>query len=178
MQGHPPYERKANVHPIYGALRPNATAPRGLVPVWPDPVPDRWTVAPHEGGLASMTIADEIRRLLEAKARALVGRQAGVLAALLHDNFVYVNAGGRTFDRAGYVETYCNSGRIVFTRQGIADLAVRQIDNVVVATLRIDDDLEIDGRAVSAQYQSLCLFTPSARRWLWAAGQTMKAGSA
>lgn len=124
-----------------------------------------------------MTTLNEIRVLLEAKGEALVARQAGHLDALLHDDFVYVNAGGRTFDKASYIEAYCTSGRVVFTQQGISNLTAKLIDGFVVATLSIHDELKIDGRAVSGRYQSLCVFSQSAGRWLWTAGQTMAVGA-
>ncbi len=50
-------------------------------------------------------LADPIARLLEAKADALVRRSAADLAALLHPGFVSVNAGGKRFDKAGYIDT-------------------------------------------------------------------------
>ena len=124
-----------------------------------------------------MATIDEIRVVLKAKAEALIARQAGQLDALLHDDFVYVNAGGRTFDKVIYIETYCTSGRVVFTHQGISDLMVKLIDGFVVATLSISDELSIDGRAVSGRYQSLCVFSQSSGRCVWTAGQTMAVGA-
>ena len=115
--------------------------------------------------------------MLEAKAEALVARQAGDLDALIHDDFVYVNAGGRTFDKAGYIEVYCTSGRVVFTQQRIANLTVKPIDSFAVATLSIDDEFRIDGRLVNGRYHSLCVFSQSSGRWLWTAGQTMAIGA-
>ena len=124
-----------------------------------------------------MGMLDDIRAVLEAKAEALIARQAGHPDALLHNDFVYGNAGGRTFDKASYIEAYCTSGRVVFTQQGISDLTVKLIDSFVVATLSINDELRIDGREVSGRYKSLCVFSQSAGRWLWTAGQTMAAGA-
>ena len=71
-----------------------------------------------------MATVDEIQAVLDAKAEALVARQAGHLGALLHDDFLYVNAGGQTFDKASYIEAHCTSGKVVFTHQGISDLTV------------------------------------------------------
>ena len=124
-----------------------------------------------------MATVDEIQAVLDAKAEALVARQAGHLGALLHDDFLYVNAGGQTFDKASYIEAYCTSGKVVFTHQGISDLTVKLIDGFVVATLSLNDELRIDGRAVSGRYRSLCVFSQSAGRWLWTAGQTMAFGA-
>ena len=120
-----------------------------------------------------MATVDEIRAVLEAKAEALIARQADCLAAVLHDDFLYVNAGGRRFDKATYIEAYCTSGRVVFAHQGISDLKVKLIDRLVIATLSINDEFRIDGRAVNGRYQSLCVFIRPAGQWLWTAGQTM-----
>ena len=65
----------------------------------------------------------------------------------------------------------------MFTHQGISDLLVKLIDGFVVATLSINDELSIDGRVVSGRYQSLCVFSQSAGRWVWTAGQTMAVGA-
>lgn len=125
-----------------------------------------------------MTALDAIRLLLEAKAQALVARNAAELEALIHNDFVYVNAGGRRFGKADYVETYCTSGRVVFTQQRLADLEVRLVDDVALATLLIEDDLRIDRRVVCGRYRSLCVFSHASGRWLWIAGQTMTAAAA
>lgn len=124
-----------------------------------------------------MATVDEIRVVLEAKAKALIARQASHLDALLHDDFVYVNAGGRTFDKVSYIEAYCTSGRVVFVRQSISNLSVKLIDRFVIATFSINDEFRIDARIVSGRYQALCVFSQSADRWLWTAGQTMAVGA-
>ena len=116
--------------------------------------------------------------MLEAKAAALVARKVGDLAALIHSDFVYVNARGRTFDKAAYIETYCTSEKVVFTEQRFADLSIKLIDTFAIATLAIHDELRIEERVVSGRYRSLCVFSLSSGRWLWAAGQTMEAGPA
>jgi len=125
-----------------------------------------------------MTTEVEIRRVLEAKAAALIAGQAARLDDLIHSDFIYVNAGGRTFDKAGYIEFYCTSGKVVFMQQQIADLAVKLIDSFAVATLSIHDELRIQGRMVSGHYRSLCVFSQTSGQWRWTAGQTMATGAA
>lgn len=117
--------------------------------------------------------ADAIRQVLVAKADAMVRRSTDTLAALLHDDFVYVNASGRRFDKTGYVETYCTSGRVVFLEQQIDDLSVREFPGFAVATLTLRDRFSAGGREVQATYRSLCVFADENGKWLWAAGQTM-----
>ncbi len=125
-----------------------------------------------------MTPVDEIRLVLEAKAAALVARNAIDLGALIHSDFVYVNASGRRFDKAGYIETYCTSGKVVFAEQRFANLEIKLIDDFAVATLSINDELRIGERMVSGRYKSLCVFSRSSGRWRWTAGQTMATGTA
>ncbi len=125
-----------------------------------------------------MTALDDIQLLLEAKARALVARNAGDLDALIHTDFLYVNAGGQTFDKAGYIETYCTSGRVVFMQQRFANLVVKLVGDAAIATLLLDDELRIDERTVNGRYRSLCMFSQFSGRWLWIAGQTMSVGTA
>lgn len=120
-------------------------------------------------------IVDEVRQVLEAKADALIRRAADNLAALLHPDFVYVNAGGTTFGKADYIDTYCASGKVVFAEQQISDLHVKPFAGFAVATFTVSDRFTAGGRAVSATCRSLCVFSHTDGRWLWAAGQTMTA---
>jgi hypothetical protein len=120
--------------------------------------------------------ADEIGRILKAKSDAVVRRATEDLAALLHPDFIYVNAGGKTFDKAGYLDTYSVSGKVVFTEQRFSGLEVNQFVGFAVATLTVHDKFTAGGRDVSATYRSLCVFSNDEGRWLWAAGQTMTAG--
>lgn len=119
--------------------------------------------------------AEEIRRILIAKADAIVRRSAADLSGLIHDDFVYLNASGRRFDKATYVATFCVSGEIVFSEQRIGDLQVTPFSGFAVATMILRDRFVVRGRDVSATYRSLAVFTKVGDRWLWAAGQTVNA---
>lgn len=118
-------------------------------------------------------IRDQILEVLLAKADALVRRAADDLAALIHQEFVYVNAGGTMFNKAGYVETYCVSGQVVFRAQAFEDLDVRPFDGFAVATMIVRDKFFAGGRDVAGHYRALCVFSRLDGRWLWVAGQTM-----
>jgi hypothetical protein len=124
-------------------------------------------------------IVDEIRKVLEAKADALVRRSADDMAALLHPNFVYVNAGGVKLDKAAYIDVGCTSGKLVFRGQQVSELEVRQFDNVAIATMLLNDRFfsQLEGREVSGTYRSLCVFDKKGGSWQWLAGQTMRVPS-
>ena len=123
-------------------------------------------------------VHDQIRDVLLAKADALVRRASADLAALIHADFVYVNAGGTIFDKAGYVETYCASGKVVFRAQAFEDLDVRPFDGFAVAAMIVRDRFSAGRRDVAGHYRSLCVFSRADGRWLWVAGQTMTASAA
>lgn len=105
----------------------------------------------------------------------MVRRSTDRLTALLHDDFIYVNASGTSFDKTDYVETYCTSGKVVFHEQQIDDLAIREFPDFAVATLTLRDRFSAGGREVRATYRSLCVFAKADGSWLWAAGQTTPA---
>jgi ketosteroid isomerase-like protein len=119
-------------------------------------------------------ITEEIRAVLTAKADALLRRSADDMAVLLHPDFVYVNAGGYKLDKAQYIENGCTSGRIVFRSQKVSELDIRQLGDVAVATMVLDDQFALEGREITATFKSLCVFKKMNGRWLWAAGQTMR----
>jgi uncharacterized protein (TIGR02246 family) len=119
-------------------------------------------------------ITEEIRAVLTAKASALSRRSADDMAALLHDDFVYVTAGGYKHDKASYIHVGCTSGIMVFRSQKVSELEVRQFGEVAVATMVLDDHFLLEGREITATFRSLCVFTNKDGRWLWAAGQTMR----
>ena len=122
-----------------------------------------------------MSVEVEIGELLLAKAEAIVDRAADKLDALIHPDFVYVNAAGRSFDKAGYIDAYCTSGKIVFAEQRISRLTVQASRGVAEATFVAHDRFMIDGKTVDATYQSMCVFTAGPQGWQWVAGQTRTA---
>ncbi|MBS0537713.1 MAG: nuclear transport factor 2 family protein [Proteobacteria bacterium] len=124
-----------------------------------------------------MSPAERVEEFLAAKADALVRRSAEDLGALIGPEFVYVNASGRTFDKAGYIDFYCTSGKIAFSEQAVTDLDVRMFQGFAVATMVLHDKMLAHGKAVAATYRSLSVFSVAGGQWLWVAGQTMPAGS-
>ena len=122
-----------------------------------------------------MSVETEIGALLLAKAEAIVDRAANKLEALIHPDFVYVNAAGRTFDKAGYIDAYCTSGKMVFAEQRISNLTVQASPGLAEATFVSHDRFLIDGKTVDATYQSMCVFTAGPQGWQWVAGQTRTA---
>lgn len=123
-----------------------------------------------------MRTSEQIEDMLLAKADAVVRRDERALAALIHPDFVYVNAAGRSFSKADYIQYYCTSGNIVFREQKFSDLVVRLFPGLAEATLVAHDSFVVDGEIIAATYQSLLMFADFEGRWQWIAGQTRTAG--
>jgi hypothetical protein len=117
-------------------------------------------------------IIEEIRAVVAAKSRALVCRSADDIAALIHPDFLYVTAGGKTLTRADYIDVAVN-GRMVYHDQQVSDLEVRLFGTTALASMLTHDRYAIDGREVSASFYALSVFIWTDERWMWIGGQTM-----
>jgi len=117
-------------------------------------------------------IIEEIRAAVAAKTSALIRRSAEDMGVLIHPDFLYVTAGGKTLTKADYIDVAVN-GRFVYQGQQVRELQVRLFGTTAVASMLIDDQYEIEGRQVSETFYGLSVFSWTDGRWLWAAGQTM-----
>lgn len=96
---------------------------------------------------------------------------------MLDPDFLYVNASGRRFDQAGYVDAYCTSGQVVFLDQVVETLQVTSFGGFAVADFILHDHFSVAGDVQDARYRSLGVFRDTAGGWLWVAGQTMATGA-
>ena len=126
----------------------------------------------------STSTADEVKRVLQRKAAALLQRSAPKLLELLEANFVYVTASGRRLRRDDYVEHGAGPRGLRFQSQEIDQCEVADFGDVAIATMILRDRFEFEGRTVSETYRSFCVFRRHGSAWLWAGGQTSVAGAA
>lgn len=117
-------------------------------------------------------IIEEIRAVVAAKSRALVCRSADDIAALIHADFLYVTASGKTLTKADYIDVAI-SGTMAYRDQRVSDLEVRLFGTTAVASMLTHDQYVIDDREVSATFFALSVFIWTDGRWLWVGGQTM-----
>jgi hypothetical protein len=117
-------------------------------------------------------IIEEIRAVVAAKSRALVCQSADDIAALIHADFLYVTAGGKTLTKADYIDVAIN-GRMIYRDQRVSDLEVRLFGTTAVASMMTHDQYVIEDREVSASFYALSVFIWTDGRWLWVGGQTM-----
>jgi len=117
-------------------------------------------------------IIEEIRAVIAAKSSALVRRSGDDMEPLIHPDFLYVTAGGKTLTRADYIDVAVN-GRFVYHDQQVRELEVRLFGTTAVASMLIDDHYTIEEREVSETFYGLSVFSWIDGRWVWVAGQTM-----
>jgi hypothetical protein len=117
-------------------------------------------------------IIEEIRAAVAAKSCALVRRSADELAALIHPDFLYVTAGGKTLTKDDYIDVAVK-GRFVYHSQQAREFEVRLFGTIAVASMILDEQYAIEGREVSETFYGLSVFSYTGGRWLWVAGQTM-----
>jgi len=117
-------------------------------------------------------IIEEIRAVVAAKSRALVCQSADDIAALIHADFLYVTAGGKTLTKADYIDVAV-SGNIVYRDQRVSDLEVRLFGTTAVASMMTHDQYVIDDREVRTSFHALSVFIWTDGRWMWVGGQTM-----
>ena len=117
-------------------------------------------------------IVEEIRAVVTAKSRALVCQSADDMTTLIHPDFLYVTAGGKTLTKADYIDVAIN-GKVVYLNQHVSDLEVRLFGTTAVASMITHDQYVIDDREVSASFHALSVFNYMDGRWVWVGGQTM-----
>ena len=117
-------------------------------------------------------IIEEIRAAVAAKSSALVRRSADELTALIHPDFLYVTAGGKTLTKADYIDVAVK-GAFVYHGQKVRELDVRLYGTIAVASMLMDDTYTIEGREVTETFYGLSVFNYVDGHWFWVAGQTM-----
>ncbi len=63
----------------------------------------------------------------------------------------------------------------MFVAQSFGELEVTSFAGFAVATMTVRDRFEAGGETVAGFYRSMAVFAEVDGRWLWAAGQTMRA---
>ena len=117
-------------------------------------------------------IIEEIRAAVTAKSSALVRRAANDMAALIHPDFLYVTAGGKSLTKADYIDVAVN-GSLVYHDQQVSELDVRLFGAMAVASMLTHDRYAIDEREVTETFHALSVFVFEEGRWRWVGGQTM-----
>src|ERR1700744_5374033 len=110
-------------------------------------------------------IIEEIRAAVAAQASALVRRSADDMAVLIHPDFLYVTAGGKTLTKADYIDVAVN-GRFVYHKNVGSELEARLFGTNAVASMLMDDSYAIEGREVAETFYGLSVYSWVDGKWL------------
>src|SRR5689334_21129496 len=103
-------------------------------------------------------IIEEIRAAVAAQSRALMRRSADDMDALIHSDFLFVTAGGKTLTKADYIDVAVNS-QFVYHNQQVKELDIQRFGTTTVASMVVEDEFTIDELVVSATFIGLSVFT-------------------
>jgi len=113
-----------------------------------------------------------LRRLLDDKAAALAARDAAFFGRILDEKFRYINAGGREFDKSGYIDFFLESGRMQWHSQILDDMTIRRYGDAAVVTCRVVDRGTFNGEPFGGAFRSTQVFVRSPDGWRYVSGQS------
>lgn len=118
-----------------------------------------------------LTTKEQIAKLLERKAQALVKRSAEDLSKIIDDRFIYFNSQGKKSSKAEYI-SLCTIGDLKFQQQEINSLEVHDFDGFALATMILHDRFTFSSQSYEGVFRSFCAFRKVNNSRLWVGGQT------
>jgi hypothetical protein len=119
------------------------------------------------------------RAVLDAARRrsaALVNKDVDVLSALLHPEFLYVNASGTVLSREEYLDSYVRPPDVRWASQTIDQPRVVSDGSVAVLTCLVHDVASFFGQDLDQTFRTTSTWLKSGRDWQCLAGHTSSLG--
>ena len=111
-------------------------------------------------------------KLLESRSAALQARDVDALAALLDDEYCYVDSLGRRLPREQYLNSR-RSGELRLLSQQIQDVDVRELGGgIAIVTAVTRDEGAFNDRPFRAAYRVVHVCRFAGARWLFVFGQS------
>ncbi len=115
---------------------------------------------------------EKLLALLDARSAALMARDIETLAALLDEDFRYVDSLGRCLVRHEYLESR-RTGEVVILSQRVRDVHVRELGpNHVIVTAITEDEGTYQGKSFRAAYRVVHLCRMHEGSWRFTFGQS------
>ncbi len=115
-----------------------------------------------------MNQADEVLRLAEARAAALVEGEPDRLRRLLHPEFQWTSHRGERFDRESYV--LANTRGLRWLRQRIEDPEVTVAGDTAILLCTVNDTVARDGEEHSLRMPVTQVWVRAHKSWVLLAG--------
>ena len=111
-------------------------------------------------------------QLLQSRSSALLSQDVDGLAALLDDEYCYVDSIGRRLPRSQYLNSR-RSGELRLIAQRVQDVDVRELGGgIAILTAVTRDEGEFKDRPFQAAYRVVHVCRFDGTRWLFAFGQS------
>jgi ketosteroid isomerase-like protein len=121
----------------------------------------------------SVAIAEEdILKNANARAAALVRRDADIIASLLSSDFVYTNSSGVLFNKREYIDAFVIDPAVVWRGQQLQVHEIRMIGDIAVVVGRVHDEATFAGLLLDAEFATTQVYHRHNGRWLYLAGHT------
>ena len=118
---------------------------------------------------------EDVLAAARARGAALSAQDWAAFDALLHAQFVYVNAQGIRLARAEYIG-FVRDGPLRWREQRLEDAHVVVDEPVAVLTGRVVDDVEVDGEPYELRFVTTQTYVRADGSWLYLAGHTALPG--
>jgi hypothetical protein len=115
-----------------------------------------------------MNQADEVLRLAEARAAALVEGEPDRLRRLLHPEFQWTSHRGERYDRESYV--LANTRELRWMKQRLEDPEVTVVGDTAILLCTVNDTVVRDGEELSFVLPVTQVWVRAHRSWVLLAG--------
>jgi hypothetical protein len=115
-----------------------------------------------------MNQADEVLRLAEARAAALVEGEPDRLRRLLHPEFQWTSHRGERYDRESYV--LANTRELRWMKQRLEDPEVTVVGDTAILLCTVNDTVIRDGKELSFVMPVTQVWVRAHRSWVLLAG--------
>lgn len=119
--------------------------------------------------------AADLKRAMDARRDALVGRDRKALERILAPGFAYTNASGEKMTRDEYLALYVDSGRMTWTSQELSQVDLSLFGDTAVVTCLVHDVATWDGAPLDAWFRATHVWKARERRWVMLAGHACTA---
>jgi hypothetical protein len=120
----------------------------------------------------SRTDLEAVLDAAQRRSAALVSKDIATLSALLHPDFLYVNASGTVLTREEYLDNYVRSPDVRWASQTIEQHQVVCGVNVAVVTCLVHDVAHFSGEDVDHAFRSTLTWIKVDEDWQCLAGHT------
>ena len=116
-------------------------------------------------------MTDEILRLVNGRAAALVAQDWAVVDAQLHPRFIYTNSQGKRLGKAAYLD-FLSRGPLRWRRQWLEDASVVHVEGTGVLHGTVVDDLLISAEPHLLRFATTQTYVRVGDCWYYLTGHT------